>query len=166
MSDGFLGMLRSLDAANWFVNSGNPFRCQENARQVRGWSEAFDWTEHPVSQWCNVEATKALFEQLSSKHYDQFRNWNKIARRLLTEVSDLIKRKASSSLAELRAPSKATDWLQGVIMGAAMEHEYHAIVNVELFRPQMKFIQKGHFPCGWTVNEPADFPQSSVILFF
>jgi len=65
---------------DWFASAGKPIELPNpRLKQINSWSAACEWTVHPVSQWCSMEAGKYLYEGLAEADYESFRGWNDVA---------------------------------------------------------------------------------------
>jgi hypothetical protein len=47
-----------------------------------------------------------------------------------------------------------------------MEISYDDLVEVTLFKRQLPLLFSGHFPCGWALNSPDEFPDQAAILVY
>jgi len=56
----YLNQLRDF---KWFSRCRDILvNASESVVQVTSWEEALKWTEHPVTNWCGIEAKKILYD--------------------------------------------------------------------------------------------------------
>jgi hypothetical protein len=133
--------------------------------QVHSWEEAFAWSEHPVTWWCNVEPKKMLYEELAKRDYQRFARWNDVAKMILPQVEELIDAAILPCLKGRVLPEKAKGWIQSQMVGALLER-YYSDCEIQLFGAQMTYYLEGRFPCGWHVNAPQDFPGAAKVICY
>ena len=160
-----LALYAQLEAAAWFSAVGQSLQA-EDVKVIQSWEEAAEWCASPISWWANVEGKKRLYEHLASCHYDQFITWNNVARSLLPPVTDLLQSKILTRMPAAVASGKVRDWIQSQLISALLEMHYADFAEVRLFCKQIEYYLEGHFPCGWCVNAPEDFPHHSVVVIY
>ena len=159
--------LKGLKGVEWFSSVGSLVTSPIGTTPLSSWDEAFRWTENPVSWWCNVEGAKQLYETLAKTHYERFVSWNDIARSLLPQVKELLENHVFPCVPSgVQLPQKAQVWIQSQILSATMELAFDDCVLVRLFQDQVELYRRGHFPCGWNVAGPEDFPQRATVIVF
>src|SRR6476646_4701277 len=124
------GLLEELMHVDWFASVGTPIVSPIETTRVSSWEEAFRWTEHSISWWCNVEGKKRLYEVLAVSHHDRFLEWNNVARSLLPRVQELIEKHVISHAPSGALPDQARGWIQSQILSALMELSYKDCIQV------------------------------------
>lgn len=158
--------LRELRDVKWFSAVGAPVANSPSIRLVSSWDEAFTWCADSVSWWCNVEGKKVLYETLATTHYSRFIQWNNIATATLPKVIELVQSVILPSRPTLVFPEQAQGWIQSQILSGLMELAYRDCFEVKLFTYQLGLYSVGHFPCGWDVRSPDDFPTNAQIVVY
>lgn len=158
--------LDELRQVKWFSSVGQALPANQQLKFVSSWNEAFQWTEDPVSWWCNVEGKKLLYENLAKTHYERFSQWNNVARAILPKVKDLLEEVVFPSAQEVAFTEKAKTWIQSQILSSVLELVYRDCVEVTVFTNQIEYYVRGHFPCGWHAESPEGFPNTSILVVF
>ena len=158
--------LEKLRHVGWFSSIGTPVVSKTKTTPVSSWEEAFMLAEHPVTRWCNVEGKKQLYEKLAKTNYSRFVQWNDVARSVLPPIQRVIDEHILPAVPSVNFPKRTRVWIQSQILSALMEIAYSDCVPVTLFLDQIELYEAGHFPCGWLVQSPDDFPQGASIAVY
>ena len=156
-----------LAGVQWFVNVGKPIPNEEGIVPVQTWEEAIQWCSHPVTGWVIVEARNQLYAQLASSHYPRFRQWNEIARSVLTIAEPIISTLIRPWIPLDPLPQALSNHLLSHLTGAMMECEYSDCVTTILhFQQMMQHYISGRFPCSWFCHNENDFPDRMTTMLF
>jgi len=117
-----------------------------------------------VAQNASVKYLKICASVLiSQQHHERFNNWNEVASDLLPSAMELLEHDVILHFPKPQLSETVKKLVQSQIVGAFLEIAHCDFISVELHQPLMKLYKQGHFPCGWHVNSPEDFPRQAVI---
>jgi hypothetical protein len=166
MNDEAFDLLNRLREASWFSRVGDPLDSVVGIKAVNSWQDAFRWCAQPITRWCSVEAKNVLYQAVQQRSPSRFAEWIEVARDNLPHVEQLLRDKLGTRAGAPPLTPRATEWIQSQLVGALLECCYADVADVRLSRNQMDLYVAGHFPCGWTVGAPEEFPARAILLVY
>jgi hypothetical protein len=151
--------LQKLKSQSWFASVGSQDLL--GVKFVSSWMNAI---AHCAGvQWENVqiEAQNQLTEELSIRHRERYREWNRLVQELGPTVRQLVEEKTREVVAKHGLPKVFVDSVYGDLLGFTMECEYSDVVPPGFCTRLAECYLAGHFPCGWE----GEFPEGRLIVY-
>jgi hypothetical protein len=158
-------LLDKFAVLNLFANVGDPLEVKD-AKQVLDWNAAIKSCKHPVSRWARMEGQNLFTIQLHSRCLERYRQWNSIVDEMRGVIDPLLGELYKPKVQEVSLPPEVGHCLQWQLLGACMESEYDDYYSFYHFRKDVDLYFAGHFPCGWELSSPEEFPDRSTRIFF
>jgi hypothetical protein len=151
----------------WFANVGTTLSLDPAGpiRRVGSWESAVINAAHGNCWWCANEASNLLADTLHDRYRQEYQSWN----RHVDEFERYFQTILAAVTSRIPAPfrdSKAADWIRTVLCGAYLECAFGALSDVRLSCDFVAWFLRGRFPCGWTVEDPSEFPDRALIIVF
>ncbi|WP_411846057.1 hypothetical protein AAFN60_21335 [Roseibacillus persicicus] len=96
---------------------------------------------------------------------ERFAKWNEIAAANLKSIESIVSTISLSP--EMRAHENfILEHTKSLLISAALELAYSDCSDFRLLSQLVSVYERGHFPCGFEVERPEDFPKNASLIIF
>ena len=166
MTSKVIQYLDELKKVSWFSKVGNKdINYEVPFDTVDSWGKAVIWSKHEITSWCNIEAGNLLSQSIRLNAPNKFSQWNNIAKSNLPIIQKFIETSISQYIPN-EYKKDIELYIQSQLISAIMEIEYSDCSDINILQKMMDLYRDGHFPCGFYVKEPDDFPSNITYVIY